>query len=44
MRDLHAPVMRLLGIDHERFTLLSQGLDFRRTGEKKANVAKGILA
>ena len=44
VRDLHATVMRLLGIDHERFTFRSQGLDFRLTGVEKANVVKGILA
>jgi hypothetical protein len=43
VHDLHATVMHLLGIDHERFTYRSQGLDFRLTGVEKATVVKNIL-
>ena len=43
VHDLHATVMHLLGIDHERFTYRSQGLDFRLTGVEKASVVKNIL-
>ena len=43
VRDLHATVMHLLGVDHERFTFRSQGLDFRLTGVEKANVIKQLL-
>jgi hypothetical protein len=44
VRDLHATVMHLLGIDHERFTYRNQGLDMRLTGVEHANVVKGVLA
>ena len=44
VRDFHATVMHLLGIDHERFTFRSQGLDFKLTGVEKANVIKELLA
>jgi hypothetical protein len=44
VHDLHVTVMRLLGIDHERFTYRSQDLDFRMTGVEEATVVKGILA
>ncbi len=44
VRDLHATIMHLLGIDHERLTHRFQGLDFRLTGVEKANIVRGILA
>jgi len=44
VRDLHATILHLLGIDHERFTYRFQGLDFRLTGVEPANVVNGILA
>jgi hypothetical protein len=44
VRDFHATVLRLLGIDHERFTYRAQGLDFKLTGVEKASVVKAILA
>jgi arylsulfatase A-like enzyme len=31
VHDLHATILHLLGIDHERFTYLSQGRRFRLT-------------
>ncbi len=43
VRDLHATVLHLLGIDHERFTFRAQGLDFRLTGVEASKVVKGIL-
>ena len=43
VHDLHATIMRLLGIDHERLTYRSQGRDFRLT-DVAGNVVKGILA
>lgn len=43
IRDLHATVMHLLGIDHERFTFRAQGLDFRLTGVEHAKVVKELL-
>lgn len=44
VRDLHATILHLLGIDHERFTHRFQGLDFRLTGVEEASVVKDILA
>jgi len=43
VRDLHATIMHLLGIDHERFTFRAQGLDFRLTGVEKADVVKALV-
>ena len=43
VRDLHATVLHLLGVDHERFTYRHQGLDFRLTGVEPAKVVKGLL-
>ena len=44
VRDLHATVLRLMGIDHERLTFKFQGLDQRLTGVLPAKVVDGILA
>ncbi|MEK0445442.1 MAG: hypothetical protein RLZZ399_763 [Verrucomicrobiota bacterium] len=44
IRDFHATVMHLLGVDHERFTYRAQGLDFRLTGVEKAAVVKELIA
>lgn len=43
VRDLHATIMHLMGIDHERFTYRFQGLDFKLTGVEEARVIKEIL-
>jgi len=43
VRDFHATLLHLLGIDHERFTYKFQGLDFRLTGVEEAHVVRGIL-
>ena len=43
VHDLHATMLHLLGIDHERFTFKFQGLDMKLTGVEKARVLKGIL-
>ena len=44
IRDWHATLFHLFGVDAERFTYKYQGLDQRLTGvEAKANVVKGIL-
>ena len=43
VHDLHATIMHLLGIDHERFTYRFQGLDFRLTGVEPSKVIKDIL-
>jgi uncharacterized protein (DUF1501 family) len=44
IRDFHATVLHLLGIDHQRFTVKFQGLDQRLTGVEPAKVIKALLA
>jgi hypothetical protein len=44
IRDFHATVLRLLGIDHERFTYRYQGLDQKLTGVEKAEVKQALIA
>ncbi len=44
VRDLHATMLQLLGIDHNRFRVKFQGLDMRLTGVEGAKVVKGLLA
>ena len=44
MHDLHATMLHLCGIDHERFTVKYQGLDARLTGVEPARVVTEILA
>ncbi len=44
VRDLHATILHLLGIDHERFSFRFQGLDFKLTGVEPARVVREILA
>jgi uncharacterized protein (DUF1501 family) len=44
VRDFHATILRLFGIDHERFTYRYQGLDMRLTGVEKADAVNALLA
>ena len=44
VRDLHATMLHLLGINHERFTVQYQGLDTRLTGVEPAKPVAGILS
>ncbi|NLT71439.1 MAG: DUF1501 domain-containing protein [Verrucomicrobiaceae bacterium] len=44
VRDLHATLMSLLGIDHETLTYRYQGFDQRLTGVESARVITEILA
>lgn len=44
IRDLHATMLHLMGIDHDRFHVKFQGLDMRLTGVEEAHVVKDILA
>jgi uncharacterized protein (DUF1501 family) len=44
VRDLHATMLHLLGIDHARFTFRNQGLDDRLTGVESARLLREILA
>jgi uncharacterized protein (DUF1501 family) len=43
VHDLHATLLHQLGIDHERFTHLHQGRDFRLT-DVEGEVVRGLLA
>jgi uncharacterized protein (DUF1501 family) len=44
VHDLHATMLHLLGVDHERFSYKFQGLDARLSGVEKAEVIRAILA
>ena len=44
IRDFHATVLHLLGIDHDQFTYKHLGLDQRLTGVEPAKVIHDILA
>jgi len=44
VHDLHATMLHLLGIEHERFSVKFQGLDARLSGVEGAQIVKGILA
>lgn len=43
VRDLHATMLHLLGIDHKSFTVKYQGLDMRLTGVEEAHVLRDVL-
>jgi hypothetical protein len=44
VHDVHATLLHLLGIDHLRFSVKSQGLDARLTGVEPCRVVNEILA
>ncbi|MFT6793361.1 MAG: hypothetical protein ACJAR1_001357 [Rubritalea sp.] len=44
VRDLHATMLHLLGVDHERLSFPFQGLDQKLTGVERARVVKEIIA
>ncbi len=44
VRDLHATMLHLLGIDHARFTVAFQGLDSKLTGVEPAKPVKALFA
>jgi hypothetical protein len=44
IRDFHATVLHLLGMEHERFSFKFQGLDQRLTGVEPAHVIQALLA
>jgi len=43
VRNLHATILHLMGIDHARFSVRTQGLDQKLTGVKAANVINSII-
>jgi hypothetical protein len=44
VRDVHATLLHLLGLDHQRLSIRSQGLDQRLTGVEPARVLHEMLA
>ncbi|GAA5510938.1 DUF1501 domain-containing protein [Novipirellula caenicola] len=44
VRDLHATMLHLLGVDHKRLTFPFQGLDQKLTGVEPSRVVKEIIA
>ena len=44
IRDLHATILHLMGLDHEKLSYKFQGLDQKLTGVVASQVVKGILA
>ncbi len=44
VRDLHATMLHLLGVDHQRLSFPFQGLDQRLTGVEKSRVIREIMA
>ncbi len=44
VRDLHATMLHLLGVDHHRLSVQFQGLDQRLTGVEKSRVVKEIIS
>ena len=44
VRDIHATLLNQLGLNHERLSIRSQGLDFRLTGVQPARVVRELLA
>lgn len=44
IRDWHATILHLLGIDTERFVYKYQGLDQKLTGVEKATPIAGLTA
>ena len=44
VRDFHATILHLLGLDHEELTFLQNGLDQRLTGPDEAQVVHEIIS
>ena len=44
IRDFHATLLHLLGINHEKMTFRFQGLDQRLTGVEDARILHDIIA
>jgi len=44
VRDLHATMLHLCGIDHTRLSMKFQGLDLRLTGVEPARVVEEVIA
>ena len=44
VRDLHATMLHLLGVDHQKLIFPFQGLDQKLTGVEKSRVVKEIIS
>jgi hypothetical protein len=44
LRDLHATILHLMGLDHKKLTYLYGGLEQKLTGVIDANVIHGIVS
>ncbi len=44
VRDIHATILHVMGLNHEMLTVRAQGLDFRLTGVLPARVVHEVLA
>ena len=44
VRDFHATILRLLGIDHENLSYWTHGLEERLTGPTEAHVVESVLS
>ena len=44
IRDLHATILHLMGLDHEKLTYFYGGLDRKFTGVQPARVIEGVVA
>lgn len=44
VRDFHATILHLMGIDHTRFTVKAMGLDQRLTGVEPSRVIKELIS
>jgi hypothetical protein len=44
VHDIHATLLQLMGIDHQRFDYPFQGLDVRLTGVEPARVVQQLLS
>jgi hypothetical protein len=44
VHDMHATLLHLLGLDHERLSVRFQGLDFRLTGVGHSHVVRDLIA
>ena len=44
LRDLHATILHLMGLDHKQLTYFYGGLEQKLTGVVEAEVIRGILA
>ena len=44
VRDLHATILHMLGLDHQKLSVKYQGLDMKLTGVEPAKPVKAILS